>query len=92
MASLNSTQLDKLLEDVNYPASKAELMKQMERNGADESICAAISSLPNQTYENSAAVNRAISSIQQSNMGNMRQGQDQNHQNQSQQGKQKTGR
>lgn len=89
MASLNPAQLEKYLKGVNYPASKAELVKHLERNGADESIREAISCLPNQTYDSSAAVNRAISATQQ---GNVQRDQDYNHQDQSQQGKQRASR
>ena len=89
MATLNPAQLEKHLKGVNYPANKAELVRHMERNGADESICTVISSLPNQTYDSFAAVNRAVSAMQQ---GNMRQDQDRNHQDQSQQGRQRSSR
>jgi hypothetical protein len=91
MSSLNPAQLEKHLKGVNYPVSKAELIKQIERNGADESVRAAISSLPNQTYDSSAAVSRAISAMQQ---GNAQQDQDSNynHQDQSQQARQKANR
>jgi hypothetical protein len=89
MTSMNPAQLEKHLKGVNYPVSKAELVKQMERSGADESVCEVISSLPNQTYDSSAAVNRAISAMQQ---GNVNQDQDHNHQDQSQQGRQKASR
>ena len=89
MASMNPAQLEKHLKGINYPVSKAELVKHMERNGADQSICAAISCLPNQTYDSLAAVNRAVSAMQQ---GNMNQDCDYNHQDQSQQGKQKASR
>lgn len=93
MASLNPAQLERYLKAVNYPVSKAELVKQVERNGADQSICAAISSLPNQTYDSSAAVNRAISALQQGGTQQDLDDQDYNHQDQSQQGgRQKAGR
>ncbi len=88
MATVNPAQLERHLKGVSYPVSKAELVKHMERNGADESICSIISCLPNQTYDSLAAVNRAISAMQQENT---QQDQDygRNHQDQSQQGRQK---
>jgi hypothetical protein len=89
MASTNSALLEKHLKGINYPVSKAELVKHLERSGADQSLCAAISCLPNQTYDSLAAVDRAMSATQQ---GNMPQDQDRNHQDQSQQGRQKAGR
>lgn len=89
MTQVNSTQLENQLKGVNYPISKAELVKHLERSGADENVRAAVSSLPNQTYDSLAAINRAISAVQQGNMG---QDQDRNHQDQSQQGRQKAGR
>jgi Protein of unknown function (DUF2795) len=92
MASLNPAQLERHLKGVNYPASKAELVKHVERNGADQSICAAISSLPNQSYDSPAAVNRAISAMQQGGVQQGQSDQDHNHQDQSQQGRQKAGR
>ena len=99
MAAINSAQLESQLQGVNYPASKAELVRCVERNGADESICTVISSLPNQTYDSLAAVNRAVNALQQSTarqdqsqQGSTRQDQDRNHQDQSQQGRQKSSR
>ena len=97
MSSLNPAQLEKHLKGINYPASKTELVKHVERNGADQSICAAISSLPNQSYDSPAAVSRAISAMQQGNIqqGNIQQDyndQDRNNQDQSQQGRQKANR
>jgi Protein of unknown function (DUF2795) len=98
MATLNPAQVEKHLKGVNYPVNKAELVKHMERNGADESVREAISSLPNQSYDSPAAVNRAISALQ-GNQGGMHQDHDQDHnhedhnrQDQSQQGKQKANR
>lgn len=84
MVSMNPAQLERHLKGVSYPASKAELIKHMEQSGADECVCEAISSLPNQTYDSSATVSRAISAMQRD--------QDQNNQDQSQQGKQKANR
>jgi hypothetical protein len=92
MASLNPAQLERHLKGVNYPASKAELVKHVERAGADQSICAAISSLPNQSYDSPAAVSRAISATQQGSVQQDQSDQDYNHQDQSQQGRQKAGR
>ena len=101
MAAINSAQLESQLQGVNYPASKAELVRHMERNGADENICTVISSLPNQTYDSLAAVSRAVNALQQGaarqdqsqqGQGAARQDQDRNHQDQSQQGRQKTSR
>ena len=89
MASMNPAQLENQLKGVIYPVSKAELMKHVERNGADENIRMAISSLPNQTYDSFVAVSRTMSAMQQ---GSMSQEQDRNHRDQSQQGKQKASR
>jgi hypothetical protein len=84
MVSMNPAQLEKHLKGVSYPASKAELVKYMESSGADECVCEAISCLPNQTYDSSAAVSRAVYATQQD--------QDRNQQDQSQQGRQKASR
>src|SRR5215472_13945679 len=89
MTSLNLAQLERHLKGVSYPVSKAELVTYMNRCGADEGICGAISCLPNQSYDSPAAVNRAISAMQQ---GDIQQDNDSNHQDQSQQGRQKAGR
>ena len=103
MASISSAQLENQLRGINYPASKAELVRHLERNGADESVRMAISNLPNQSYDSLAAVNRALSSAQQGNMRQdqersrsdqerSRQDQDRNHQDQAQQGRQQASR
>ena len=99
MATLNPAQVEKHLKGVNYPINKAELVKHVERNGADESVREAISSLPNQSYDSPIAVNRAISALQggQGSQSGMHQDRehdhdDHNRQDQSQQGKQKANR
>lgn len=60
MAKLNSTQLEKNLNEVNYPVSKKDLIMHAEEKGADEKILRALKQLPNQQYETPADVGKAL--------------------------------
>lgn len=60
MAAVNPIQLQKHLKGVDYPASKADLLKKAEQAGADENIRTALNDLPDQTFDTPAAVSKAL--------------------------------
>ncbi len=64
MAKINPIQLQKQLKGTKYPASKEDLMKQAQENGADENFRAILDRLPDQKFENPAAVSKAVGSLE----------------------------
>lgn len=60
MAKLNLGQLEKNLNEVNYPVSKKELIKYAEEKGTDEKVLRALKQLPLKEYETLADVTKAI--------------------------------
>jgi hypothetical protein len=59
----NPIQLQKHLKGVSYPASKQDLMKAAEGNGADEDISSFLELLPDQQFETPADVNEAFGKL-----------------------------
>jgi len=60
MASINPIQLQKYLKGVDYPASKADLVKKATQQGADEDARTALNDLPDETFDTPAAVSKAL--------------------------------
>jgi len=63
MAKVNPIQLQKHLKGVDYPASKEDLLRAAEKNGADENIRTTLEQLPDQNFETPADVSEAIGNI-----------------------------
>ncbi len=59
----NPIQLQKHLKGVNYPATKEDLMKAAESNGADENISSFLEQLPDQEFQTPADVNEAFGKL-----------------------------
>jgi hypothetical protein len=53
-------ELEDALSGLSYPASKAEMLRQAVRNGADEHLLRALHRLPDRLYETSEDVSRGI--------------------------------
>lgn len=51
MAKVNPIQLQKHLKGVDYPASKEDLVKHAQQQGADEDALSALEQLPDEQYE-----------------------------------------
>ena len=64
MATVNLVQLQKNLNEVDYPVSKKDLIKHAEEKGADEVILRTIKQLPLEQYETADDVSKAISDIE----------------------------
>ncbi|HEY7418055.1 MAG TPA: DUF2795 domain-containing protein, partial [Ktedonobacteraceae bacterium] len=63
MAKVSPIQVEKYLKGLDYPVSKAELVKYAQQHGADESIMAALQKLPNKTFDSPTMVSKAISEV-----------------------------
>lgn len=63
MIKVNSVQLQKNLNEVDYPVSKKDLVQHAEEKGADEGVLRALKQLPSKQYETSADVSNAIGNI-----------------------------
>jgi hypothetical protein len=61
VAEINPIQLQKYLKGVNYPASKDDLVRQAESQGADETVRRALNNLDEQQFQNPAEVSKALS-------------------------------
>ncbi len=56
-------QLQKHLKGVSYPASRPDLLKAAEANGAGEDIRSFLEQLPDQPYQTPADVNEAFGKL-----------------------------
>lgn len=63
MAKVNPVQIEKFLKGIDYPASKADLIKYAEQHGADENVLATLERLPNQTFNGPVGVSKAIGEL-----------------------------
>jgi Protein of unknown function (DUF2795) len=66
MAQVNPVQLEKFLKGVDYPLTKKDLIKFAEQHGADRQIREALEQLPDQTFERSADISKAMGSLNRS--------------------------
>ena len=64
MAKVNPVQVEKFLKGLDYPASKADLIKYAQQHGADENVLAVLSRLPDKIYEGPVGVSKAIGEIE----------------------------
>ena len=61
--AINPIQIQKFLKGVDYPASKNDLLKNAEREGADEDVRTTLERLPDEEYESPADVSQALGNI-----------------------------
>jgi hypothetical protein len=61
MADVNPIELQKHLGGVDYPASRDDLVKKAEENGADEDVLEALRGIPDREYDAPTAVTKAVS-------------------------------
>ncbi|MDP9374906.1 MAG: DUF2795 domain-containing protein [Chloroflexota bacterium] len=64
MAKVNPIQAQKFLKGMDYPASKEDLVKHAEKQGADENVRSALEQLPEEQYETPADVSQALGKIE----------------------------
>ena len=58
--AVNPIQVEKFLKGVDYPASKDDLVKKAEQNGADEEIRSTLQQLKANKFNTPADVSKAI--------------------------------
>ncbi|GBG12603.1 mRNA 3'-end processing factor [Novimethylophilus kurashikiensis] len=56
MAHANPIQIQKYLKGVDYPAHKADLIKNAKKMGADDNVCASLEQLPDKEFQTPADV------------------------------------
>ncbi|WP_445638070.1 DUF2795 domain-containing protein [Nostoc sp. DSM 114161] len=64
MSTLNLAQLNKSLNEVEYPISKKDLIKNAEEKGFDEKVLRALKKLPYRDYNTLTDVSEAIEQIE----------------------------
>jgi hypothetical protein len=63
MAGVNPIQLEKYLKGIDYPVSKADLLKQAEKNGADENTRTTLAQLPDKSFDSPTDVSKAVGAL-----------------------------
>ncbi|MBW4605541.1 MAG: DUF2795 domain-containing protein [Calothrix sp. FI2-JRJ7] len=63
MAKINPIQLQKHLKGMDYPASREKLVKQAQKNGADDNAISVLEQLPDNEYTSPTAVSQAVSGM-----------------------------
>jgi len=63
MASVNPIQVEKFLKGVDYPASKQDLVKHAQQQGADQQVLESLKQLPDRNYDGPAGVSKAIGAM-----------------------------
>jgi len=58
--AINPIQVEKFLKGVDYPATKDDLVKKAEQNGADEEIRSTLQQLKEDKFSSPADVSKAI--------------------------------
>jgi hypothetical protein len=61
MPHVNPIQIQKYLKGIDYPATKAALIENAKKMGADENVCASLEQLPDQKFEAPVDVSQALS-------------------------------
>lgn len=64
MAKVNPIEVQKHLKGLDYPASKEDVIKHAEKNGADEELKALLKDLPAEEFEKPTDVNKAIGQVE----------------------------
>ncbi len=61
--AVNPIQVEKFLKGVDYPASKDDLVKKAEQNGADQEIRLTLQQLKENKFDTPADVSKAIGEL-----------------------------
>lgn len=61
MSKINPIQLQKYLKGVEYPASRDDVIKAAEENGADKEILEALKNVSQDSFEKPTDVTKALS-------------------------------
>lgn len=63
MAKVNPIQLEKYLKGMDYPASKNDIIKKAQQNGADEMVMAVLKELPDQKFDGPTGISKVVGQI-----------------------------
>lgn len=63
MARISPAHVETFLKGMEYPASKANLVKYAQAHGADATVVSALQQLPDQTYHGPIDVSKAIGEL-----------------------------
>lgn len=69
MAEMRSTDIEKYLRDVNFPANKRDIVEQARRQNAPEDVVRALDKLPDQKFNSSMDVSRGMGSTSMGSSG-----------------------
>lgn len=61
MNTPNPIQVQKFLGGIDYPASKADIVKKAKEKGADDNVMNALNGIPDREYDGPTAVSSAVS-------------------------------
>lgn len=64
MAKVNPIQVQKFLSGVNYPASKDELVKKAQQEGASQDVVSTLERMPGDRFNSPNDVSEAIGKIE----------------------------
>lgn len=65
MNNVNPGQVQKFLRDVDYPASKQDIIRHAQEHGADENVRSALEKLPDENFNSPNDVSAAIGKMSQ---------------------------
>jgi hypothetical protein len=64
MAKVNPIDVQKYLKGIDYPATKEDLIKHAEKNGADDTLKSLLQELPENKFNKPTDVNKAIGQVE----------------------------
>ncbi|HZU13329.1 MAG TPA: DUF2795 domain-containing protein [Chloroflexota bacterium] len=64
MANVNPIQVQKYLSNVNYPASKSDLVDAARKEGAGQDVVETLQKMPGDTFNSPVDVSEAIGKIE----------------------------
>ena len=67
--TVNPVQVEKFLKGVDYPATKEDLIRHAQQQGADQQVLESLKHLPDKTFEGPAGVSKAIGEIDRRSKG-----------------------
>ena len=67
--TVNPVQVEKFLKGVDYPATKEDLIRHAQQQGADQQVLESLKHLPDKTFEGPAGVSKAIGEIDDGSKG-----------------------
>jgi len=64
MANVNPVQVQKYLSDLDYPASKEDIVSTAKAEGADDMVVSTLNKLRNGNYQTPADINQALGDLE----------------------------